>query len=156
MKTKLNDLGASLAMHMDSTCICEYPSEIKFYFNDSICLPDNPQAIVVWGRVFGTDTCKSADIINCLQAQVEAESQHSVEGVHLKAMKYCSVDLDEETMPFCEEPTDPPTDSPTDGEPFPIYIVIGVAALLLALVIVVLACIVTMRVARKKQHKQLK
>ena len=156
MKTKLNDLGTSLAMNMDSTCICEHPSEIKFYFNEPICLPAQPQAIVVWGRVFGTDTCKSADIINCLQAQVEAESQHSVEGVHLKAMKYCSVDLDEGTMPSCEEPTDPPTDPPADDDPFPVYIMIGVAVLLLALVIVALACIVTVRVIRKKTHKQLK
>lgn len=150
---KLGYVKNNLMLDLNSTCPCDFTPELEvFYFNDPLCLPAHPQVIVIWGRVFGSDTCKSADVINCIQDQVEAESQHSVEGVHLKTLKYCSVYLDEVAMPSCDIVT-PETGKENTLSPTP-YIASMVAVTVLALLIVVGVCIVTMAVYRRMLHSR--
>lgn len=151
VEIKLEYVKNNIMFDLNSTCPCDFTPELEvFYFSDPLCLPVHPQVIVVWGRVFGSDSCKSADIINCIQDQVEAEFQHSVEGVHLKALKYCSVYLNEGAMPSCDVVT-PVTDKESTVSPTP-YIASMVVVTVLALLVVVGMCIVTMAVYRRMLH----
>ena len=142
---KLEYVKNNLKSDLTSSCTCDLTSELEeFYFNDPLCLPAHPQVIVVWGSVFGTDTCESAEILNCLQDQVEAEIEHNVKGVNLKTLKYCSVYLDEGEMPSCDiEPTETVTvkESTASPTPYIIAIVVLVLVVVLALLIVGGMCI---------------
>ena len=135
---KLEYVKNNLKSDLTSSCSCDLTSELEeFYFNNPLCLPAHPQVIVVWGSVFGTDACKSAEILNCLQDQVEAETEHSVEGVNLKTLKYCSVYLAEGEMPSCDiEPTETVTSKESTASPTLYIIIIVVLVLVLVLVVV--------------------
>ena len=138
---KLEHVKNNLKSDLASICTCDLTSELEeFYFNDPLCLPAHPQVIVVWGSVFGTDTCESAEIMNCLQDQVEAETEHSVKGVNLKTLKYCTVYLDEGKMPSCDiKPTETVTGEESTASPIP-YI-IATVVVVLALFVVGVTCI---------------
>ena len=150
VETKLEHVKNNLVSDLDSTCSkCQFTPGLElFYFNAFLCFTSHPHVIVFWGRVFGTDTCNNADIMNCLQAQVEAEFQHSVEGVSLKALDYCSVYVDEDT-PSCgirealmgEEDTSSTTP----------YIASIAIVGLLALTVLVM-CIISTVYFRRKSH----
>lgn len=142
---------------MNNTCPCVFTPELDlFYFNDPLCLPAHPEVIVVWGRVFGTDTCKSVDTVNCLQDQVEAETQYSMEGVNLKLVKHCSVYLDEGAIPSCDIPTaETVAEKESTASPTP-YIVSMVVLGALALLIVIGACIRNMAVFKRALCRKFK
>lgn len=149
---KLEYVKSNLMSDLNSTCPCDFTPELDVYFNDPLCLPDHPQVVAVWGRVFGSDTCKSVDIMKCLQDHIESGSQHSVEGVNLKTLKYCSVYLDEGAMPSCDIKT-PETGKESTVSPTP-YIASMVVVTVLALLIVVGMCIVTIAVYKRMLHSR--
>ena len=97
-----------------------------------------------------------------LQMWVEAESQVVVEGTHLTSVKDCSVYLEGELV-FCEKLPDPSvsvsstlvqgTTIPVQGAtPVVTYVIFATVVFVMALVLVLVVCIVTMTVLRKKAH----
>lgn len=145
---KLEYVKSNLMSDLNSICPCDFTPELEvFYFNTPLCLPDHPQVVAVWGSVFGSDACKSVDIMKCLQDHIESGSQHSVEGVNLKPLKYCSVYLNEGSMPSCDIAA-PETSKESTISPTP-YIVSMVVVTVLALLIVVGMCMAIMVVYKK-------
>lgn len=154
-ETKLEHVKNNLVSDLDSTCTCQFTPGLElFYSNNFLCVTSHPHVIAFSGRVFETDTCKNADVMKCLETQVKAEFQHSVEGVNLKALDYCSAYLDEGKAPSCEIiPTAEAVMGDENTSSTMPYIasmaVIGLLALILLAV-----CIMTIVYFRRKSHSQ--
>lgn len=153
-ETKLEHVKNNLVSDLDSTCTCQLTSGLElFYFNQFLCVTSHPHVIAFSGRVFETDTCKNADIMKCLETQVKAEFEHSVEGVSLKALDYCSVYLDEGTTPSCDITTTEAVMGEESTSSTTPYIASMAVIGLLALILLVV-CIITIVYFRRKFHSK--
>ena len=104
----------------------------------------------------GTNSSNSTDILKQLQVWSDTESKVIVEGVHLTALKFCSVSLKEGEHPFCETP--PPVTE--DGSPqgsseestsFVTYIIVGIVVFMLVMILGTLVCIGTLLLYKKRK-----
>ena len=171
IETKLNLLGATLTTDLDNTCKCDFTPEF-FFFDDPLCLSAHPEWLILSGRIVGTRKSTSTNIVEHLQLWVEKESKLVVEGVHLTALKYSSVFLQEGEPPFCQnnppsEPSSSPTslhisdpESSTSGPKSSTslvpYLIIAVVIILVVFSIIgVMVCIMVVRLHKRKTQSRM-
>ena len=119
------------------------------------CISAHPTWLILWGRIVGTNQTDSNGILKVLQEWSDEESKVVIEGVHLKTLTFCLVNLKEGEPPYCEVPTEPPSSQNVDPDPTetsPItYVIVGVVVIMLVMITVVLVCIVTVSFCKKKR-----
>ena len=151
---KLESARSKLAIDIDSSCKCQLSSNY-ILLNQPYCLTAHPDWLILWGRLVGTNSSNSTDILKHLQTWGESESKVVVEGVHLTTLKFCSVSLNEGELPFCETPyvEIEGVDSSDEQEPSSsvTYIIVGIVVFMMILIFAVLVCIGTISLYRKKK-----
>lgn len=143
IETKLESLGDSFIMDVNSICKCNFTSEFVL-FKQPHCNAAHPDWLILWGRIIGTDTSSSTNILKILASLVKVESSYVVEGVHFTKIKHCSVFLQGES-PSCETEEVKGEDSPESFTN-----IITIVVVVLALLILVVVCSATLAVCKKK------
>ena len=100
----------------------------------------------------GPNSTKSTDILKYLQRWSDIESKIAVEGVHLTALNFCTVSLEEGEAPFCETPAQAVDINSQNESTSPVtYIIVGMVALILMLIFAIVVCLATVSFYKKKK-----
>ena len=147
--------GEHVAKPVEYLCNCQFSADYILIY-EPFCPTDNPDWIVLWGRLFGTNSSSSIDILQYLQKWVKKEdSTVTVEGVTLSTMDHCPVFLERNQLPSCEQYLAPGTEITTTSTSNSVAIIVSViVVIMLILVLIVVVCIIAVVLWKKAYSKR--
>jgi hypothetical protein len=155
LDAKIKSAKDSLSLELEKSCQCQFSADYLL-FHRPRCLSAHTDWLILWGRIVGTNHMASTAILGRLQDWTSEESKMVVKGVHLTTLEFCTVSLSEGELPFCEIPIPTPMDTGIDvptPQSLVTYGVVGAVTLMFVIILVILVCLITVSLCKKKRLK---